>query len=462
MGSWGRWMALALLAGAAWTAAAELPQAAGELTLAQAINQAWTHYPSLAAAQAAATRALAVADEAHVAFWPTAGFAGQWDRATDNASPGLAFSSPLPGISGSVPVSIYSQRSTWTSAAGLYFSWEVADFGRRAANVRYYRQLAAAAGDQAAFVRLQVGAHAADAYLNVLAAGEQLRVAQGDESRWNEIATTVQALVDQQLRPGADASRAQAELAQARIRIAAAERNRAQAEATLTEALGLDPAQAMPTLAGLAAAPQPPALAPAAPPPQVRVQVDTLAAAQAQVQEAARAALPRWYALGSAYGRGTGIAAPGQLGANFAGLSPTTAANWAVGLGVDFSFTRWRANRDQRAEAAAAVTQQQQQLRQVNIALTAARRRADADWTAAASIARQSPIALQAAQVGEQQARVRYQAGLAGVVDLANAEQLLAQADSDEALSRLQLWRALVESAYAAGDLQPLLGASRP
>lgn len=448
------------MAGAA--VAAEPPQPAGALTLAEAISQAWTHYPNLAAAQASATRALAVADEAHVAFWPTAGLTGQWDRATDNASPGLAFASPLPGISGSVPVSVYSQRSTWTSAAGLYFSWEVADFGRRAANVRYFRELASAAADQTAYVQLQVGAHAADAYLNVLAAGEQLRVTQGDEARWSEIATTVQALVDQQLRPGADASRAQAELAQARIRIAAAERNRAAAEATLAEALGLDPTEVLPALAGVnAQAPSPPPPAASAP-PQVRVQTDNLAAAQAQAQEAARSALPRWYALGSAYGRGTGIGAPGQLGRGLAGLAPTTAANWAVGLGLDFSITRWRANRDQRAEAAAAVTQQQQQLRQVNITLLAARRRAAADWTAAETIAQQSPIALQAAEVGEQQARVRYQAGLAGVVDLANAEQLLAQADSDEALSRLQLWRALVESAYAAGDLQPLLGPTRP
>ncbi|MGH9465718.1 MAG: TolC family protein, partial [Terriglobales bacterium] len=341
------------------------------------------------------------------------------------------------------------------------FSWEVADFGRRAANIRFFRELARQAADQSDVVRLEVGAHAADAYLTVLAAREQVRVTSADVARWQGLAAVVHALVAQQLRPGADDSRAQAELAAARIRASAAQRDLEQAQGSLTEALGLPPGAPLPPLAplpasALPAAPPPPLSAP----PQARVHVDAVAAATAHQQEIARSALPRFYALGTAFGRGSGVLAAGKFATGAAGLTPDTAANWAVGLSVDFSFTRWFANRAQKTEAAAQLKYQQEQQRAGGNALALARARATADWNEARTVAQESPIGLAAAQAGEAQARVRYQTGLASLVDWANSEQLLLQADSDNALSQLQLWRALVEAAFASGSLQPVLAAA--
>lgn len=449
-------MGMTLVAGVIAT-----PQTPAPLHLAGAIASAWAHYPGFTAARQAAAVAASQAELARTAYWPNAGVSTQWDRATDNATLGLSFASPLPGISGTVPANDYSQRSAWTSAAGLYFTWEIADFGRRAANVRYFQSLAQQAGDQAAVVRLQVGAHAADAYLTVLAAEQQVRVRQADVRRWADLAKIIDALVDQQLRPGADRSRAQAELAAARIRASNAGRDLESARASLAEAMGLALGEPLPPLASLAG-PLPEApIGNSAPPPQLRVRQDAIAAAQAQQKEVARSALPRWYALGSAYGRGSGVLAAGRLAPGLTGLAPTTAANWAVGLGMDFSFTRWRVQRSQSAAAQAQLAQEQARQRQVEAQLQMAQQQAAADWNAARTVARESPIGLAAAQAGERQARVRYQTGLASLVDLANAEQLLTQADSDNALGQLQVWRALVETAYAAGDLQPVMTAAQ-
>lgn len=430
------------------------------LDLAQAVTMAWNRYPGMAAAQQGAVAAGATAELARTALWPTAGVAAQWDRATDNATLGLSFASPLPGISGTVPVADYSQRSVWTSAAGLYFSWEVADFGRRAANIRYFRELANASRDQAEVVRLQVGAHAADAYLNLLAAEQQLRVSTADVGRWQNLARIVDALVGQQLRPGADSSRAQAELAAARIRASNAARDLGLAQAALGEALGLRPGEALPALAALPAGlPEAPA-ASAVTPPQLRVRMDAVAAAMAQQKEIARSALPRWNLLATGFGRGTGVLAAGKFAPGTAGLAPTASANWAAGVGMDFSFTRWRAQRIQTGIAKAQAAQERARQQQVEAGLAMARQKASADWNAARTVAQESPIGLAAAKAGEAQARVRYQTGLASLVDLANAEQLLTQADSDNALGQLQVWRALVETAFAAGDLQPLVTAA--
>ena len=62
-----------------------------------------------------------------------------------------------------------------------------------------------------------------------------------------------------------------------------------------------------------------------------------------------------------------------------------------------------------------------------------------------------------AALAASDQARARYRAGLGNIDAVAEAQRLLAQAEIDDALARLGVWRALLGIATAAGDLQPFL-----
>jgi outer membrane protein TolC len=81
---------------------------------------------------------------------------------------------------------------------------------------------------------------------------------------------------------------------------------------------------------------------------------------------------------------------------------------------------------------------------------------------AATDIARNTPTERQAATAGESQARARYQSGLASVTEVAEAQRLLAQAEADDAVARLGVWRALLVTAQAHGDLTPFLDKIRP
>jgi outer membrane protein TolC len=72
-------------------------------------------------------------------------------------------------------------------------------------------------------------------------------------------------------------------------------------------------------------------------------------------------------------------------------------------------------------------------------------------------IAQQTPIELAAAQATETQSRARYDASLATLVDVSEAEGLLAKAEIDDAIARLNLWRGFFNVAYAQGNLQPFL-----
>ena len=72
-------------------------------------------------------------------------------------------------------------------------------------------------------------------------------------------------------------------------------------------------------------------------------------------------------------------------------------------------------------------------------------------------IAQNTPIQLEAARVAEQQATARYRAGLGNITEVAEAQRLLTQAEIDDSLARLGVWRALLGLAAVEGDLTPFL-----
>jgi len=89
--------------------------------------------------------------------------------------------------------------------------------------------------------------------------------------------------------------------------------------------------------------------------------------------------------------------------------------------------------------------------------LTGQLRKAQASLEGARKVAENTPLELEAAHTTETQVRARYQAGLATLVDVSDAESLLVQAEIDDALARLAVWQNLASVAAAQGDLRPFL-----
>jgi len=84
-------------------------------------------------------------------------------------------------------------------------------------------------------------------------------------------------------------------------------------------------------------------------------------------------------------------------------------------------------------------------------------RKAQASLEGARQVAENTPVELDAARTTETQERSRYQAGLATLVEVADAQSLLVQAETDDALARLAVWQNLAAVAASQGDLQPFL-----
>jgi hypothetical protein len=91
------------------------------------------------------------------------------------------------------------------------------------------------------------------------------------------------------------------------------------------------------------------------------------------------------------------------------------------------------------------------------LTVTAQQRTAEAMVDAARAVAQNTPIQLAAAQQSEAQARARYDAGLAGIVEVAEAQNLLVGAEYQNGVARVDVWRALLARAVSQGTIAPFI-----
>jgi outer membrane protein len=438
-----------------------LAQSAGTnkvLTLEEAVDFSLKNYPAVRASLERVRAAQAGIGLAQTNYLPRADMVWQTNRATDNNITGLVLpQSIIAPISGPVP-STTSNRSAWGSAAGLLFSWEPVDFGYRGAKVDAARAARDQATAEASLTRLDVAIATVNAYLTVLAAKRTVNAAEADLERRDTFDKAVRVLVDNQLRAGADASRADAELSRARVNLARARQQEKISMAALVDILGL-PDTAVEVREGSFLGPPPdgsPQATPLTNNPIAQVQHARLEEAQAQVHILDRSYYPKFYIQSDVYGRGSGWDPAGRFEGATAGLGPDR-SNWAVGLTVTIPVLDIFAIRSRKAIESANERAEAARYDQALQDLTGQLRKAQASLEGARSVAENTPQELDAARTTETQVRARYQAGLATFVDVADAQGLLVQAETDDALARLAVWQNLAAVAASQGDLQPFL-----
>jgi outer membrane protein len=416
------------------------------------------NYPAIKASQAELRAAQGVIDVAKTAYLPRTDILWQTNRATANNVLGLLLpQATIPSVTGTVlpadPI-----RSAWNSAGGALVSWQPFDFGARGAKVEVARQGSEASKQAAVLTQLQVSANAGSAFFELAAAEQLVTVAKANVRRYEIFGKAVHVLVDNTLRPGADASQADAQLALARNQLIQIETQVEVKRAALAEFLQTKPTQAeidaalllstLPEmdLAGTAASNHPFVL-----------EEHALSLQQeAQKRFLDRSYVPVFNTSGVVFGRGAGTSSTGNFPGGTAGLAPGT-LNWAAGVQVSFAAFDYFNLRDQRRVQGANVQAEHARFDQAVSDVDTALQQAQATLAGARKLAANTPIELTAAEASEQQQQARYRSGLSTVVDVAAAEGVLAQAEGDDAIARLGVWRAELGVAIAQGDLQPFL-----
>ena len=429
-----------------------------DLTIGQAVEAALRNYPSIQVSQEQINAAAAGIQLARTAYLPKVDALAQVNRATRNNVFGLLLPQDvIPSISGPV-LGANTFGTAWGSAIGVLVSWEPFDFGLRQASVT--AATAARAESEASLKRTQfeVSVAAADAYITLVATQETVRAAQAGVERADVIARTINALVNTQLRPGADASRAGAELAAARTLLIQAQQAVGVARVNVSQFVGLPPTQIVVAAPKLLQLPLERIVAPldSSSNPFAVEQNAVVEQLKAQLKILERSYFPRFSAQVSTYARGTGAEINGHNLGGLNGLAPTI-QNSALGFSVTFPVFDLPAIRAREAGQSATIRAETARSRRIATDLAAQWNRAVAMLNGARSVAANTPLQVAAARAATEQATARYQSGLGNIDAVAEAQRLLTQSEIDDALSRLSVWRGLLGVATAAGDIQPFV-----
>ncbi|HET7206320.1 MAG TPA: TolC family protein [Terriglobales bacterium] len=426
------------------------------LTLAAAIDRAETNYPRTRVALEQSNSAQARIGVARSAYYPRADLLWQTNRATANNIFGLLLpQGVIPSISGPV-IASDNTRSAWSSAGGTLIAWQPFDFGLRAAQVNTATQGALAAKAGFALTKLDVAVLTANVYFDLATAEQLATTARANVDRLQVFAKAVHILVDNQLRPGADAAQADAQLALARTQLIQAQTNVEVRRATLGELVGTPAVEVDYAKLLVPAPPEQQGAASIASHPAAQREAALVNQQKAQLSALAHSYVPQFNALASLSGRGAGTDATGVFPGGSNGLAPNT-MNWATGVQMTFpAFDFFRVRAEKKVQAANVRAEQANYLQLVDD-LSTGIQQAQAQLAGARQAALNTPIELSAAQQSEQQQRARFQAGLATVIDVAAAESVLVQAEADNALACLNVWRAMAAVSAARGDLNPFL-----
>jgi len=430
----------------------------GPLTLAQAVEQASKNYPAIRVSQEQINAASAGIRLARTAYLPRVDGLAQFNRATRNNLFGMLLpQSTIPSISGPV-IGTNNLGTVWGSAVGGLVSWEPFDFGLREANTAIAIAVRSQSEATSKRTQFEVAVATADAYLTLAAAQETVRAAQAGVSRAETVFRSITALVNSQLRPGADASRSEAELAAARTQLIQAEQVVDISRTTVSQFVGIEPAQITISAPGLLKLPPETQIQPldAAGNPMVVEQSAVIDQTRAQLKALERSYFPRFSLQASAYVRGTGAEIDGPRLGGLNGLAPSV-QNYALGFSVTFPLTDLASIRAREAAQSATIRAQIARSEQIATELRARWNSAVASVQGARRIAANTPIQVSAARSATQQAAARYESGLGTIDQVAEAERLLTQAEIDDALAHLGVWRGLLSIAAAAGDLQPFV-----
>lgn len=432
------------------------------LTLVQAVDFALTNYPAVRASLERVAASREAVSLSRTAYLPRADLLWQSNRATRNNIFGLLLpQSFVPPITGPA-LSSTSDRGAWGSAAGVLLSWEPFDFGYRGATVDVAKAAQNRAKAALSLTRLEVAAVVGEAFFALAAAQQEAKAAEADVERRQVLANSVHKLVKEELRPGADSSRADAELAAAKIQLIRAQEVERESEATFAQFLGAAGSKVEIDASALLG--KPPihyaSQSSLAAHPAAQIANSGVFEVRAREKVLSKSYYPHFNLQGSFFGRGSGANNDGSFGTGTDGLG-LTRHNWAVGLTATFSVLDFPALHFKKQMEQSNELAQRAEYERTLQNLTAQSEKAKAAYESAILISQNTPVELQAAQLGDTQATARYQAGLAPIVEVADRQRLLLQAEIEDKVARLTVWRALLGQAFAQGDLQPFLELAR-
>lgn len=430
--------------------------------LQQVLEQGTTRFPFLKSKQSEIRSARERLSAAETERLPVITFQHQYNYATNNSITGSVFNSEGTNIaiSGGVrPDNNYDGVfGSFTSAVA---EWRVFNFGRVRTAVKAAEADIRRSEEDYANELFQHRVRIVDAYLTLLINQKLTELQQRNLDRALTFKQVVDSGVRSGMRPGVDSSLAAAEASRARILLADSRQREQVQRLRLSELtgvvrdnLGVDSLRFYTSLPVSPSSPDSaflrhPTLA------FFRSQVDWATARSSAVQHSAR---PIIALVGAGWARGSGVQNNGDVyHTDLSSGIKYQVGNYLFGVAARWNLTTaLRIRREYHSELAQAerfqflVNDQQNRIQRQH-------KEAEAQFAAALEQARQAPVQLQAARQAYNQARSRYQNGLADLPTLIQSLLTLNRAEIDSYVANSNAWRSLLAIAAAEGDLSLFL-----
>jgi outer membrane protein TolC len=457
-----RWLRLAFLGIALLTSSvAESQTEPGSLTLSKALEIAASNYGKVLAKNfyvKAQEENLKMVKREYI---PALKLHGQLDYATANSLAGTYF--PY-GFSTSGGRNNANNFNPVYGAVGAgYLEWTAFSFGQYRARVHEADlkfKISSADAEQESFYNK---VYVTQAYLDALIGIRLKELQQKNLDRALIVRSVVVENTKSGLRPGVDTSFVNAEVSRARLNLLEAERNEDEQRRNLSNLMGialntfkLDTAlffQRLPIMPSTN-------VADVSANPILKIYTARQSLSEMRRKEIFRNYFPKVSVLGIANGRGSGISNNGAYDYSFGGTI-LTRFNYGGGITCTFNildYPRMKAEQTAerfRTDAAKA------ELDEETINLNNESAFADQKLTIALEQMKEAPFQYASASDFYRQKLAMYSNGLSTIVDISQSLYALNRAETDAAIARDAVWKALLNKAAVTGDFNLFLNATR-
>jgi outer membrane protein TolC len=428
------------------------------LSLKEALSSAENNYPAIKAAGNYVKSADYLIKEARREYIPSLRLSEQLTYATANSLPGTYFSYGV-SVSGSIEKQ-NQDNPNFGAVSALYSEFPVYTFGQNKAKIDLAKTRKNLAESGLAVDKFQVSARTAAAYFDLIAFVNLRKAAEENLQRASDIRIIIRSSTLSGLTPGVDSSTANAEVSKARLALIDAINNEKMQRNYLQELTGLPINNINPDTAIISKLPQQQiSQQPVINSPVIDLYKQRENLSIAQESLARKNYLPRISILGAAWGRGSGISPESQstVDPTFADGTKLSRFNYAIGVGAVFNILDYP-----RIEAEAnSIKYQslglQEETNEQKLILQKQLKDAEDNFDAAFKKAKESPVMVSAARSAYQQKLAMYKAGLINFTDLAQSLYNLNEAETQNAISYNNAWKALLYEALPTGDLNILM-----
>lgn len=434
-------------------------QASGQsLNLNQVVEQSVRQYPFLKAKQAEISSAERRVAASRTEFLPNMIIQDQYNYATSNSLNGSFFPNEGTNIStsGGVRATNVSQASfgSFTSAS---IEWRAITFGRVKANVAVANaDLQRSRVDYENEI-FQHQVRTIDSYLQLLINQKLVQIQRSNLERAQTFKRVVDSGVRSGMKAGVDSSLATAEAVRARLLLLESQQQEQVQRLRLSELTGqLQANMQVDSMQFYTSLPNGTFLSDSLSPknPALRLFQSQINLSAARSLATQRAGMPTISLVGVGNARGSGFSNQGDIfqSNQINGLGYQV-SNYLVGVVARWNLTNMLRSRQDYHADLFQVERSRQLFNTQRLQITRQYQEAETQYQVALEQARQAPIQLRAARQAYNQAKSRYESGLADLITLLQTVVTLNRAEVDGYVATSNVWRYLLLKSAADGDL---------